>query len=157
MTLSGKPTNPKSAVAIAKLPLHLVPDTLAVYAALAFAEGAAKYGAYNWREAGAAASVYVAALRRHLAKWMAGEELDAVSGVPHLASALACIGIILDARAAGVLVDDRPPPIPGFSASIDAMEADVRRVLDLFSLPAGGGFCAVSDPPPTVLPAKSLK
>ena len=52
--MTTKPTNPKDAIGAAKLPLHLVPDTLRIYAAMAFAEGASKYGAYNWRAAGAA-------------------------------------------------------------------------------------------------------
>lgn len=134
--MTGKPSNPKDQFAVAKLPLHLVPDVLPMFAALAFAEGAAKYGAFNWRETGVRASVYISALRRHLAKWMAGEECDPLTGVPHLASALACIGIILDARMSGVLVDDRPPAQPALSAAIDAMEVDVRRVLELFQAPS---------------------
>jgi len=60
--MSDKPTNPKDALAVSKLPLHLVPDTVKLYAALAFAEGAAKYGGYNWRVAGVHASVYRSAL-----------------------------------------------------------------------------------------------
>jgi hypothetical protein len=126
-----KPTNSKDALALAKLPLHLVPATMKVNAALAFAEGAAKYGAYNWRVAGVRASIYKSALERHLEKWWNGEWADPATGVPHLASVLACAGIILDADLCGKLTDDRPPAAP-LPARIDAMEAEVRRVLDLF-------------------------
>ncbi|CAN7314047.1 DUF5664 domain-containing protein [Bosea sp. LjRoot9] len=127
-----KPTNPKDALAVAKLPLHLVPDTIEAYAALAFAEGASKYGAYNWRVAGVLASVYHSALKRHLAKWHNGEEADPKTGVPHLASIIACAGILLDARLCGKLTDDRPPAAP-ISDLIDGMEADVARVFAMFA------------------------
>jgi hypothetical protein len=130
--MTDKPTNPKDQIAVTKLPLHLVPSTLEIFAALAFAEGAAKYGAYNWRVAGVRASVYKSALDRHLKKWWNGEWADRKTGVPHLASAIACLAIILDAGVCGTLTDDRPPAAP-VSDLIDGLEADVRRLLDLFA------------------------
>lgn len=130
--MSAKPTNPKDALALAKLPLHLVPDTIAVYAALAFAEGAAKYGQFNWRVAGVRASIYCSALNRHAAKWWNGEWADEKTGVPHLASIIACAGIILDAKLANRLIDDRPPPVP-LANEIDRLEAEVKRILALFA------------------------
>ncbi len=126
-----KPTNPKDALAVTRLPLQLVPSTMEAYAALAFAEGAAKYGQFNWRVAGVRASVYIGAIRRHLAKWQNGEEADPKTGVPHLASALASIAIILDAKLCGKLVDDRPPASP-VSALIDEMEPQIKAIFDLF-------------------------
>jgi hypothetical protein len=123
----SRPTNPKDVLAVSKLPLHLVPDSLRVYAALAFTEGAAKYGAYNWRLTGVRASVYRAALDRHLASWWNGEDADPATGVPHLASVIACAGIILDAELCEKLTDDRPPAAP-MGAAIRAMEADVARI-----------------------------
>lgn len=121
MSEARKASNPKDAQASNRLPLDLVPDTVEVYAALAFAEGAAKYGAYNWRTAGVRASVYHAALKRHLAKWHNGERADQKTGVPHLASVIACAGILLDAELCGKLTDDRPPPAP-LANLIDGME-----------------------------------
>lgn len=109
---SSKDTNPKDAIGSTKLPLHLVPDSLKVYAALAFCEGATKYGGFNWRIAGVRASIYKSALERHLAKWWNGEECDPATGVPHLASVIACAAIILDANLVGKLTDDRPPRAP---------------------------------------------
>ena len=129
----GKDTNPKDAVATNKLPLHLVPDILTVFAALGFTEGAAKYGAFNFRVAGARFSVYSDALERHHKKLKAGEWADKKTGVPHLASMLACIGIILDAWLVDKLVDDRPPMSPRMSEVIDAMEMDVARVRSIFA------------------------
>ena len=107
-----KLSNPKDVIGSTKLPMDLVPDTLPAYASLAFLEGASKYGRFNWRIAGVRASIYVAAARRHLADWYNGEECDPNTKVPHLASVLACIGIILDAKTCGKLVDDRPPASP---------------------------------------------
>lgn len=129
---ASKPTNPKDALAVAKLPLHLVPDTIEAYAALAFAEGASKYGAYNWRVAGVLASVYHSALKRHLASWHNGEEADPVTGVPHLASVIACAGILLDAQLCGKLTDDRPPPAD-VAGRIRSAEAEVAKIFALFA------------------------
>lgn len=131
-TLANKDTNPKDAAASNRLPLHLVPSTLSMFAALAFTEGAAKYGAYNWREAGVLASVYRSAAQRHWDSWWNGEDLDPKTGVPHLAYAIACAGIILDAKVCGKLADDRPVAAP-VGETIRNMEADVRRIRELFA------------------------
>lgn len=128
MTDAGKPTNPKDAIASTKLPLHLVPATLKAYAALAFVEGAAKYGAYNWRAAGVRASIYKSALERHLEKWWNGEWADPATGVPHLASVIACAGIILDADICSKLTDDRPPAAP-VANLIDQAESRVKALV----------------------------
>ena len=127
-----KPTNPKDAIATSRVPLHLVPDTLSIYAALAHAEGAAKYGAYNWRVAGVRASVYRSAVDRHIKKWWNGEWADQKTGVPHLASAIAGLGIILDAMLVDKLTDDRPPAAP-ISHLIDGEELTVQHILGLFA------------------------
>ena len=47
-----KESNPKEAFGSTRLPMHMVPDTLGIYAAMAFAEGDSKYIAYNFRIAG---------------------------------------------------------------------------------------------------------
>lgn len=127
-----KETNPKDAAAIAKLPLHLVPGSMIAYAALAFCEGDLKYGAFNWRVAGVRASVYLSAAERHLIKWRNGEACDPATKVPHLANALACIAIILDAQLCGKLTDDRPPPAP-MGPLIDDLGATVKHLQDLFA------------------------
>ncbi|MGY6246186.1 dATP/dGTP diphosphohydrolase domain-containing protein [Bosea thiooxidans] len=127
-----KATNPKDRIASNKLPLDLVPDTLSAFAALAFVEGAAKYGAYNWRVAGVRASVYRSALDRHLKSWWNGEDVDPLTGVPHLASIIACAGILLDAGLAQKLTDDRPPKV-GLGEVMRGLEAEVARVRSLFA------------------------
>src|SRR3990172_2778020 len=107
--MDSKETNPKDAIGCKKLPLHLVPGSLKVAAALAFLEGALKYGKYNWRVAGVRMSIYLDALERHLEKFKNSEWADEGTKVPHLASIIACAGIIIDAKLVGKLVDDRPP------------------------------------------------
>lgn len=125
-----KATNPKDAIGSTKLSYGLVPDTIPTFAALAFTEGATKYGSYNWRVAGVRASIYRDALERHLKKWWNGEEVDPKTGVPHLASVIACAGIILDAALVGKLTDDRPPKAP-MSELIDSMESKVAHLKEL--------------------------
>ncbi len=104
-----KETNPKDQAATSRLDLTVFPDTALAYGALAFTEGHCKYGAYNYRVAGVQSSVYVAACRRHLMKWFNGEECDPKTKVPHLANALACVAVLIDAVECDKLNDDRPP------------------------------------------------
>ena len=130
-----KATNPKQAFGDAKAQLGLVPDTLAYYAGLAFFEGATKYGAYNWRVAGVRASTYKAAAERHLKKWFNGEAVDPKTKVPHLASAIACLAIILDAERVGKLTDDRPPAadLASLEEEVAAVQAHLRELHKDFS------------------------
>lgn len=109
-------TNPKDSIGIKKVQLNLVPPASLIYQALAMEDGAKKYGPYNWRENKVIASIYVAAAMRHLGAWYDSEELAKDSGKPHLGHALACIGIIVDAKETGNLVDDRP--LPGAAAKL---------------------------------------
>jgi hypothetical protein len=103
-----KLSNPKDGIGVTKLPLSLFPPTAVALGSLAFLDGALKYGKWNWRKCGVRASVYLDAARRHLAKWEDGDEIDP-DGVHHLGHALACLAIIVDAQATGMLNDDRPP------------------------------------------------
>lgn len=107
--VTEKPTNPKDAVATDKVPLHFVSGVVKAYASIAHYLGNVKYGAWNYRAGGARASVYKAALDRHMDRWWEGEQEDAVDGTPHLANALACINILIECQENGNLVDDRPP------------------------------------------------
>lgn len=70
--------------------------------------GAEKYGAYNWRGNPVVAHIYVDAAMRHLLAWFDGEETAQDSGCHHLAHAMACMAILLDAKETGNLTDDRP-------------------------------------------------
>jgi hypothetical protein len=116
----AKPTNPKDQIATDKLPAHLVSPIVKAYQAIAHYLGNVKYGAWNFRSAGARASVYRAALDRHVDAWWEGQDLDPADGTPHLANALACLGILIDAKHSGKLIDDRPPSLDGELAKVRA-------------------------------------
>lgn len=129
--LGTKPSNPKDIVGSGKLPLHLWPSTATALGCLAFLEGALKYGRSNFREVGVRASIYVDAAKRHLDAWFEGEEDAPDTGTPHLSNALACIAIIVDARAAGKLTDDRNIA-GGYRALVDELTPHVARLKEMF-------------------------
>jgi hypothetical protein len=105
-------TNPKDLIGITKVNLFTVPPASIVYEALAMQDGARKYGAYNWRTKKVVASIYIAAALRHIYKFLDGLDVDPESGLPELAHAKACLGILIDAKETGNLVDDRPAAGP---------------------------------------------
>lgn len=126
-----KPTNPKDRAATARLDLSLFPDTAVIYGALAMYEGHCKYGGFNYRPGGVLASIYIAAARRHMAKWYNGQDFDLKTQVHHLASALACIAVIIDAIECGVLQDDRPPKVD-IDVLLARMEEKVKHLQTLY-------------------------
>lgn len=101
--------NPKTTIGVSKVPLHLVPPVAGHYTALAFADGAKKYGPYNWREKKVSTSVYIAAMKRHIDAFWDGEDVSADANVHHLGHVMACCAILLDGMSIGMLNDDRPP------------------------------------------------
>lgn len=105
--MSTKPTNPKDAIGSDKIPFHLWPETATVEGVLALLDGGLKYGRMNYVPGGAKASIYYDAAMRHLKAWFNGEENTTDSKVSHLGHALACVAILIAARAAGTLEDDR--------------------------------------------------
>ncbi len=129
--MNDKPSNPKDIIGSNKLPLGLVPSTTIAYLALGHAEGHIKYGLVNWREAGVRFSIYKDALLRHVAKFEAGEEEDPETQVPHLANALACLSIIVDAKECGKLIDDRPKAAP-ISELIERFSLKLMHLKKLF-------------------------
>ena len=103
-----KDTNPKDLIGQTKLQTWLVPPSAKIALAEALTDGANKYGPFNWREKGVRATVYIAAAERHVMSYLDGEDSAEDSGVHHLAHAMACFAILLDAIAQGNIVDDRP-------------------------------------------------
>jgi len=124
---TAKRSNPKDIVGSDKVPLHLWPATATTLGAMALLDGALKYGRSNFRVVGVRASIYYDAVNRHINAWFEGEDDDPDSGLPHLAHALACLAVIVDAQAAGVLRDDRMTP-GGYRAWIDGLTPHVRRL-----------------------------
>jgi hypothetical protein len=103
-------SNPKTVAGSKKVPLHLVPSSATIGMATALANGAEKYGPYNWREIPVAASPYISAAKRHLDAWFDGEDLAADSGINHIAHAMAGLAVLYDCMMSGTLIDDRPTP-----------------------------------------------
>lgn len=142
MEADFKLTNPKDQAATDRLDMSLFPDAAVAYGALAMTEGHLKYGGFNYRVAGVQASVYIAALRRHVAKWYNGEEVDPDTKVPHLANALACLAIMIDAKECRKLNDDRPPKCD-IGRLMDSQRAVVRHLQEKY--PSGPGRHVESD------------
>jgi|TARA_R110000764_G_scaffold94126_2_gene177878 hypothetical protein len=99
--------NPKARVGSLKAPLHLVPPALSIGVAYALKDGAAKYGAYNWRSEEINVSTYVGAMLRHLYAYQDGEDDAQDSGLNHVAHVASCCALLMDSKAHGNLVDDR--------------------------------------------------
>lgn len=125
-----KNTNPKDLIGSDKMPMHLFPMTATVYGTLALLDGALKYGRANWRAAGVRASIYYDACLRHLTKWFEGETIDPESGLPHLAHAIACITILIDATEAGMLKDDRMYQ-GGYLDTLKKLVPEVKRLKEV--------------------------
>jgi Domain of unknown function (DUF5664) len=122
--MSLKESNPKDAIGSTKVPLSLLSPIAKAAWALAQFCGKTKYGAWNWRAAGVRASIYLDAIGRHMDGYLSGEELDPADGTHHLGNIMACCAILLDAKAAGKLIDDRPPVV-GMRDAYAAAEAQM--------------------------------
>jgi hypothetical protein len=122
-------TNPKDLLAQLKLDPTLIPETAIIEEALAWYEGALKYGRYNWRMKRVKVSVYLAAIYRHIFKFIAGDWSDSHTMIAHMAYVRCCAGIIIDAQKYGCLVDDRPPRGKGFNVE-SYLDNDIPKVIE---------------------------
>lgn len=107
-----KPTNPKDALGIKKLPMHCVSCAVMAELGLAMMEGGRKYGTHNYRAMGVRGSVYYDAVFRHLMQWWEGEDIDPDSGVSHVTKAIACLVVLRDSMIMENWEDDRPIQLP---------------------------------------------
>jgi hypothetical protein len=120
-------TNPKKQYGLASIPLNMWSNLASAYGSLALYNGSLKYGKANFANTPVEASIYIAAIKRHLASWEAGEEFDPADGVPHLGGVLANVAILVEARAAGMLIDDRLK-MAGYLKERDALKALVPQI-----------------------------
>ena len=102
-----KSSNPKDIIGLTKPSLSAVPMRSVYEMSKAMNDGASKYGRFNWRENSVDSDVYIDATLRHLNSWQDGENTTQDSGVHHLAHAMACLSIIIDAELGGNLIDSR--------------------------------------------------
>lgn len=124
-----KDTNPKDAIGDKKVPLWLCSPIAKAHWAVAQFVGMIKYGAWNWRSAGIRSSIYLSAMQRHLDAYMSGEEVDPTDETSHLGHIMACAAILIDAKAAGKLNDDRPPSV-GLRETYAAVEKQMAKARD---------------------------
>jgi hypothetical protein len=129
--LNKKPSNPKDALGTAKIPYHVWPNTATLLGVMGMLEGSVKYGRSNYRAVGVRASIYYDAARRHLDSWFEGENNTKDHNIHHLGNALACIAIIVDAEAKGILIDDRMYP-GGFLSLRDKLTPEVMRIKNMY-------------------------
>lgn len=125
--IPGPPdTNPKTLMGNQKVPiLSVVPPASIIAQATAMRcgaylapriDGKRGYGPYNWRDQPIEAHIYVDAAMRHIMQWFDGDEFElirddegrVIDEVNHLSFALATLGILIDAKVNGTLIDDRP-------------------------------------------------
>lgn len=99
--------NPKDVIGETKIPIHLFPQAAVYMGALGNLDGCLKYGRNNWRAADIRYTVYLNAIKRHCDALLECENDDPDSGLHHLCHVLAGAGIIADAMAHNVLIDDR--------------------------------------------------
>jgi hypothetical protein len=99
--------NPKQGAGSVQLPMTLPSPLFRAHITLAKLNGKGKYGGANFIGTNVLMSTYLDAIQRHFDKILMGEEFDEVDGVSHWGAIGAGIDIILTARAAGTLDDDR--------------------------------------------------
>lgn len=114
-------TDPKGEAGKLKPQLHLVPTAAVNAMAEALADGASRYGTWNWRGGPINASVYIGAMIRHAFAYRDGEDVTKDSLVSELGSVMANCAILLDAAYHGTLVDDRP------KKKVDIGSASIKR------------------------------
>lgn len=99
--------NPKEACGAVKAPYEFSPEAPIAMMHGVMAGGAFKYGPYNWRDSSVSATTYIGGIKRHLALWADGQDIDSESGIDHLAHIMAGCSILIDAKLQGTLIDNR--------------------------------------------------
>jgi len=129
------PPNPKQLQGDYKVPLHLVPPGLTIYAAMALGEGglwkATPYGPYNFRDSRVEVMTYIGGMMRHLQDFLDGYDTDPDSPVnkPSLAGVAGSLAILIDAIENGNAIDNRPKK-GNARAMMDRFEGEIRAHLN---------------------------
>lgn len=102
-----KDGNPKTALGIKKPGDWCTPTIPYLEYSIVHMQGAFKYGAFNWRDDPVSISTYIEAAKRHMDLYKAGQRNASDTGLHHLAHAMTCLSIIIDAEYHNTLIDDR--------------------------------------------------
>jgi hypothetical protein len=132
--------NPKQVHGDAKVQLQLLSPYFKEEVALVMSHGAAKYGAWNWRETEIKLTTYIGAIQRHIDAWQKGEDFDPDSNLLHIAHAAACINVVIDAAACNVLIDDRPAEPDDDPEGLDAAWEALHEAIDAEEEEPDNGF-----------------
>lgn len=100
-------TNPKDLIGVTKPSLQAIPWVAIYEMGKAMLDGMKKYGLFNWRDHAVRSDIYVDAAMRHITAWSDGQAVAEDSNIHHLAHAMACLSILIDAEYAGKLIDNR--------------------------------------------------
>lgn len=122
---NSKPTNPKDAIGVRRVPMSVVPAGVLMETALGLLEGAAKYGRHNYRAMGVQASVYYDAAVGHMMDWWEGEDIDPDSGLSHVTKAICSLIVLRDAMLQGRFTDNRPPRSKVFKRDFNPQAAAI--------------------------------
>ena len=100
-------TNPKALLGLTNLPMTMLSPLTIALGNLGKLNGKLKYGGANYIGTEVVMSIYMDAILRHFYAILCGEDADPIDNVPHWGAILANIDIIVNAQAAGSLIDDR--------------------------------------------------
>lgn len=112
--------NPKDLIGASKPNYDCVPLPVLYEVGMAMAEGAHKYGPFNWRKDRVVISTYLSAAKRHLDAFKEGEDIDPDSQLSHISKAIAGLMVVRDAMICEMAIDDRPSSGP--TGWMDAMQ-----------------------------------
>jgi len=87
--------------------VELIPISAQIKEAEVLTHGAKKYGDHNWRK-GMEWTRLIGAALRHIFAWMRGEDMDKESGLPHLAHARCCLGMLIEYQEKGIAAWSMP-------------------------------------------------
>lgn len=90
-----------------KIPLELIPPEVELALGRALLSGSKKYGLRNW-ERGMSWMTVVGCLKRHLNKFLLGEDVDTETGRTSLELVLINAAFLVTYEARGIGTDDRP-------------------------------------------------
>ncbi len=108
-----------------KAPLHMIPEDAILGMAQAFAYGAKKYDRFNYRN-GISFTRLTDSLGRHALAFLAGEDMDQESGLPHTYHILANAAMIEYMRVHKPEFDDRfKPSLGALSTSEEILDSPI--------------------------------